>query len=82
MNKTTLFLICLFLGPLGGHYFAIGNYKKGFLYLFTAGLLGFGWIYDLIQIAISDDFAKIIEEREKRTQELKNVGKLLLTNKS
>lgn len=43
--------ICYFLGLFGGHYFYVGKAGKGILYLFTAGLFGFGWIVDMIRIA-------------------------------
>lgn len=64
IDKNRLFIICLFTGIFGGHYFAIGKYKKGFLYLFTVGLLFCGWLYDLYRISNSNDFVKLIEERE------------------
>lgn len=43
--------ICYLLGLFGGHYFYVGKAGKGILYLFTAGLFGFGWIVDMIRIA-------------------------------
>lgn len=43
-------LFCLLLGFFGGHQFYVGKTGKGFLYLFTAGLFGFGWIIDIILI--------------------------------
>ncbi|SHF51019.1 NINE protein [Caloramator proteoclasticus] len=64
-KKMKLFIICLFTGFLGGHYFVIGKFKRGFLYFFTFGLFGFGWFYDLIQILIKDDFTKHIQEKDK-----------------
>lgn len=50
-NRLTAFVICLFLGILGGHYFYVGRYKNGLIYLFTGGLLGLGWMYDMAMIA-------------------------------
>lgn len=41
------FIICLFFGYLGFHKFYEKKYKIGLLYLFTFGLLGIGWIYDI-----------------------------------
>ena len=46
------FIICLFLGPLGVHKFMEKKNGMGILYLFTMGLLGFGWIYDCIKYLI------------------------------
>ena len=42
------FLITLFLGPLGVHKFIKGEHVLGFVYLFTFGLFGIGWIIDVI----------------------------------
>lgn len=50
MSKKKLLLVCLFTGVFGGHYFVVGNIKKGLLYMFTAGLAGIGWIADLYKI--------------------------------
>lgn len=48
-NKTTNFIIVLFLGILGIHKFIEGNTKLGIIYLFTGGLFGIGWIIDIIK---------------------------------
>jgi hypothetical protein len=58
VNNRQLFFICLCTGVFGGHYFVAGNFKKGFLYLFTAGLFGFGWLYDLVRIGFGIGVAK------------------------
>jgi DNA-directed RNA polymerase subunit M/transcription elongation factor TFIIS len=47
------FLLCLFLGMFGAHKFYIKDYKKGFIYLFTIGLFGIGWIVDTIKLFIN-----------------------------
>ena len=44
------FAIALSTGPIGGHKFYTGNYLQGILYLMTFGLLGVGYILDLIMI--------------------------------
>lgn len=47
-------LIAIFLGWLGGYRFYRKQYLLGVIYLFTLGLFGIGWIFDIIQ-AISLD---------------------------
>lgn len=42
------FLFVLFLGWSGAHKFAQGKVGMGLLYLFTGGLFGIGWLYDII----------------------------------
>ena len=49
-NKWVSFFLCLFLGFFGAHKFYEGKTGMGFLYLFTLGLCGIGWIIDLIAI--------------------------------
>ncbi len=49
-NKLTTFLLCLFFGQLGVHYFYVGRIGMGILYLFTLGLGFIGWFIDLIRI--------------------------------
>ena len=46
----SFFSIALFTGLVGGHKFYTGNYFQGILYLFTFGLLGVGYILDLVMI--------------------------------
>lgn len=70
MEKKKLFLICLFTGFFGGHYFAIGKFGKGLLYLFTIGGFFIGWFYDLYRIAISDDFLVVVENAEANRKQL------------
>jgi len=49
-DKWVAFLLCLFLGFLGGHKYYEGKVGLGLLYLFTGGLFGIGWLIDLILI--------------------------------
>lgn len=50
-NQMVALLLCIFLGVLGAHRFYVGKIGTGLLYLFTGGLLGIGWIIDIILIA-------------------------------
>lgn len=54
-SKWVSFFLCFFLGYLGAHKFYEGKIGKGLLYLFTGGLLGFGWIIDTISILFKPD---------------------------
>lgn len=51
-NPGVEFLLCLFLGVFGAHKFYIGKTGMGFLYLFTGGLFGIGWIIDTISLLL------------------------------
>lgn len=50
-KKGTALILCIFLGIFGAHYFYVGRFGKGILYLFTGGLFIIGWIVDIIKIA-------------------------------
>lgn len=69
MEKKKLFLICLFTGFFGGHYFAIGRFEKGLLYLFTIGGCFIGWFIDLYRIAVAPDFVALINEHEAKKRQ-------------
>ena len=49
-SKWTAFFLCLFLGYLGAHRFYVGKSFTAFVWLFTFGLGGVGWIVDLLLI--------------------------------
>lgn len=49
-NKGIELLLCIFFGWAGVHKFYIGKNGYGFLYLFTFGLFGIGWLGDIITI--------------------------------
>lgn len=49
-SRTAALLLSIFLGGLGAHRFYVGKTGTGILYLFTGGLLGFGWVIDIILI--------------------------------
>lgn len=46
------FLITLFFGSMGLHKFLKGRILTGLLYLFTHGLFGIGYIYDVVKALI------------------------------
>ena len=45
-DGTTAFLLCTFLGGIGGHKFYEGKTGAGILYMFTLGLFGIGVLID------------------------------------
>ena len=51
-NRLVTLLLCIFFGIWGIHRFYVGRWITGLLWFLTAGLFGFGWIYDIIMIAI------------------------------
>ena len=46
MNLIICFILCLLFGYLGLHKFYEGKTKIGFIYMFTFGIFGVGWIID------------------------------------
>lgn len=56
-DKTTMALICIFLGYLGIHNFMMGEQKKGIAKIILTALCGIGTIFVLI------DFIKILTDK-------------------
>lgn len=54
-KEKTYFIIIILGGFLGIHKFIEGKTKLGLIYLFTFGLFGFGWIYDIITFKSKTD---------------------------
>lgn len=50
-SRLAALLLCIFLGGFGVHRFYAGKIGTGVLWLLTGGLLGIGWIIDIIIIA-------------------------------
>jgi TM2 domain-containing membrane protein YozV len=46
-DYTIAWVLLTFLGYLGVHRMYLGKWITGLIYLFTGGLLGIGWLYDL-----------------------------------
>ena len=51
-SKITALLLCIFLGGLGVHRFYVGKIGTGVVWLLTGGILGIGWLIDIIMIAV------------------------------
>ncbi len=51
-SRLIALLLCIFFGLFGVHRFYMGHKGLGFLYLFTYGLMGGGWVWDLIVLTI------------------------------
>lgn len=47
LDYTTIWVLLTFLGVFGAHRFAMGKWITGLVYIFTFGLFGLGYIYDL-----------------------------------
>ncbi len=45
-------ILCALFGPFGIHYIYVGRIGMFLLYFFTAGLFGFGWIFDIIRMIV------------------------------
>lgn len=50
-NKWVSFFLCIFFGAFGIHRFYEGKIITGIIYLCSFGLLGLGWIVDIVRIA-------------------------------
>ncbi|KAH0575449.1 TM2 domain-containing protein [Spironucleus salmonicida] len=61
------YLIWLFTGVFGGHYFYCLQYEAGFIYLLTLGIFLFGWLGDLFIIPLLVFQANmIVDQRNQR----------------
>ena len=51
-SRMVALLLAIFLGMLGAHRFYVGKWGTGLIWLFTLGILGVGWIVDIVRIVI------------------------------
>jgi hypothetical protein len=50
-SAATVLVLCLIVGGFGVHRFYVGKVGTGILWALTGGLLGIGWLVDVIVIA-------------------------------
>lgn len=50
-NKWVSLILCIFFGVFGIHRFYEEKKTTGYIYLFTFGVLGMGWFFDIILLA-------------------------------
>ncbi len=66
-SRLAMLLLCFFLGTFGAHRFFAGRIVTGILWFCTIGLLGLGWLYDMILIlcgAFRDGDGRVIARWE------------------
>lgn len=52
-SKLATILLCWFFGTFGVHRFYVGKIWTGLIYLCTAGLCGFGTVFDMILLLLN-----------------------------
>lgn len=63
-SRLIAFLLSIFLGWLGIHRFYVGKVGTGILWMLTLGMLGIGWLYDVIVILVGcfkDNYGRVIK---------------------
>ena len=62
INYTAAWILLTFFGIFGIHRFYMGKWLTGILFLFTGGILGLGYLYDLCTL---NDQISILNRSEK-----------------
>lgn len=82
-EKVKIFFLTLFLGCFGAHKFARGEKRWGKTYLYTLGLFGLGWIYDIFFSLIDMFYAFTTSDEQRRSsnynEEISNICKKVST---
>lgn len=83
LNKSIELLLCIFGGYLGLHKFYKKDFKMGFIYLFTLGLFGFGWLIDIFLISTElIKFFRLQNKNEQKTLQTKDAQNQTLQTKN
>ena len=51
-SKLVALILCVLFGCFGIHYFYVGRFFMGILYLCTLGFFGIGWVIDILRILL------------------------------
>ncbi len=51
-SKWAALVLCFCFGMFGVHYFYVGRWMMGLVYLFTFGFGGLGWLFDMVRILL------------------------------
>lgn len=63
-SKGVAYLLWFFFGLIGAHKFYVGKVGMGIVYLFTFGLLGVGWFFDLFTLGNQVDIANALNRSQ------------------
>lgn len=74
-SKIIALILCIFWGYFGIHRFYVGKIGTGIIWILSFGLLGLGWIIDIISIATNKfaDKHGFVLRSEAKNENQKNV---------
>lgn len=64
-KRLVALILCIFLGGLGIHRIYVGKYWTALIWFLTGGIVGIGWLVDIIWILLGsfkDKEGKVISE--------------------